>query len=544
MRNLWVAILSLAFILMLAGLPASAESTDSLAFSTDGVELSFVSNANSEYTYCPLTVTGSGKVTIYCQNGVAGLFGVKQTNGSFYAYYVLPLGAASPRSLYLHSGTYMVEVKTSGSQEVRLSAILDALPSDTEPNDAIAKAQYTLPASINGIIGRAWDNDQYTINVTERVGVTFIIESMNEEFYSSLILRNPSYAIVQDLAINPVVALDPGVYYLLMREAHGCPDTTAYTINASTFRCVDSLSIQPTEAKLEIGETITLKPTALPQDNDERIAFTSSVPSVATVTGDGVINALAAGTTTITCAVPSGASVDSVITVLKPTATRYKLPKTCKATRGFMYSMYGWLNYPSANRAPGDLKWKSSNGGVASITAEGILSCYKLGKVKITATNSKGKKFTTTLTVVSNQLKFNKPIVKKGYIGSYPKRVYYKGNSLNFEVFLYNHTKYNLRSSDYYFEVFDLAKSTSRPIIERYTYWHPGRIKKGTWKVFKISLDRSLYENYDLGLGQLYPVIYCGGFYIVKNARIQLGEPTLRKIGIVPHRADNTPDFM
>ena len=307
------------------------------------------------------------------------------------------------------------------------------------------------------------------------------------------------------------------------------PYTTAYEISASAFRCVDSLTVSPAEASLEVKQTRQLSLTALPANHEEAVTVQSSNPSVATVTSAGLVKAVKPGTVTIWYTVPSGASAKAVITVLKPEATSYKLPKTCKATIGFSYRMSDWLSLPSGTRAPSGLTWSSAQKSVASITTDGTVTCNKPGTAKITAVNRKGKKFATKLTVIPNQLNNTKPKGKSGYLSSYPKRVYYQGGFLYIEVFLYNNTKYNLRDPDaspYNFELYDLAKSAKTPIYRQVVDWDPGRIKKHSWKVFKIQLPRGPYDNCDLGLGQLYPLIYSeGDFYIVKSLRI--GEPVL-----------------
>jgi uncharacterized protein YjdB len=542
-RKIWLALLVSIFMLALAGPVASA--VDGPPLSTDGVAVSF-SPVSSYMRYeFPLTVTEDGKVTFHFYGGTLSVLDAKGAvaiwNASDYA----------DRWIYVCKGLYTARI-TSGyaSASVGLSATVEKMSADTEPNDTSSAAQQvSLPGTLKGIIGAQSDKDCFKFTVGARTGMNFSIVSADQYFPVSFNLYNAGGQRVKDLTVTQKVALNAGDYYLavnrLANAGDNSPYTTAYTISASAFRCVDSLTVSPAEAQLEIGQTLSLNLTALPANHEETITVTNGDPSVVTVTGAGLVKAVKPGTATIQFTAPSGASAQAVITVLKPVATSYKLPKTCKATRGFIYSMYGWLTLPSGTRAPSGLTWSSSKKSVATITKEGVLTCVNLGKTQITAVNGKGKKFKTTLTVISNQLKNDKPKGKKGYIISYPKRVYYLDSNLNIEVFLYNNTKYNLRTDiydGYIFELYDLAKSTSAPVLRRYVDWDPGRMKKYSWKVFKITLDRSLYDNCDLGLGQLYPLIYTEDeLYAVKG--IRPGGPMMRKPVIDPRRADAPSDF-
>ncbi len=545
MRKIWLAMLIGAFLLALTGTASAAVTGPAL--STDGVAVSYSPTSSYMRYEFPLTVTEHGKVTFHFYGGTLSVLDAKGCAALW------NVTSYADRSAYLSKGAYTARITTGvGSASVGLSATVEKMDSDTEPNDTPATAQQvSLPGSFKGIVGTDADKDYLKFTLAARTGLTFSISSVDESFPATFSLRSTGDTLLKNLTATPTIALDAGDYCMVVNRSWNVssylPYTTAYTVSVATFRCVDSLIVSPAEAQMEIGQTLQLQLTAQPSNHQETIAVTSSAPSVATVTSAGLVKALKPGTATIKFTAPTGASKSVVITVLKPVATSYKLPGTSKATRGFIYSMYGWLTLPSGTRAPtSGLKWSSSKKSVATITQEGVLTCNNLGKTQITAVNSKGKKFKTTLTVISNQLKNDKPKGKKGYIISYPKRVYYQDNNLNIEVFLYNNTKYNLRTDiydGYVFELYDLAKSTTSPVLRRYVNWDPGRMKKYSWKVFKITLDRGLYDNCDLGLGQLYPAIYTeDDFYIVKG--IRPGGPTLRKPVIDPRRADVPSDFM
>lgn len=78
---------------------------------------------------------------------------------------------------------------------------------------------------------------------------------------------------------------------------------------------VTSVSISQSAVEMKIGETVQLKATVLPADaTDKHITWTSSKQSVAIVTSDGLVSALAEGSSTIT-ATSGGKTAQCEVTV-------------------------------------------------------------------------------------------------------------------------------------------------------------------------------------------------------------------------------------
>ena len=81
---------------------------------------------------------------------------------------------------------------------------------------------------------------------------------------------------------------------------------------------MESISVEPETLTLAVGETSSLTVTVVPEDADYVLAFTSSNESVATVSAEGVVEALSDGTATIT--VEAGNfSAKCEVTVIVPT---------------------------------------------------------------------------------------------------------------------------------------------------------------------------------------------------------------------------------
>ena len=89
---------------------------------------------------------------------------------------------------------------------------------------------------------------------------------------------------------------------------------------------VTGITLDKTEASMIVGgETLTLTPTVAPGNaTDKSVTWSSSNEAVATVSNDGVVTAVAAGTATITVTTTDGAKTATcAVTVAAPAASTY-----------------------------------------------------------------------------------------------------------------------------------------------------------------------------------------------------------------------------
>lgn len=145
-----------------------------------------------------------------------------------------------------------------------------------------------------------------------------------------------------------------------------------------------SLKLNKTSGKLYVGSSLkklTLKATRT--NLTEAVVFTSSKPSVATVSQKGVVTAKKKGTTVITASVTQYGQTYSAtckVTVKKPT-----LSVVSKATVkvGKKYSL-------KVKATPtGTVKYTSSDTSVATVNKNGVIKGVKKGKAVITVTCNK-----------------------------------------------------------------------------------------------------------------------------------------------------------
>lgn len=146
------------------------------------------------------------------------------------------------------------------------------------------------------------------------------------------------------------------------------------------------------------GKKISLKATMNPIDSTDKIKWSSSKKSVATVK-NGKVTAKKTGTAVITAKTTSGKKVTCKVHVVKKAkkSTSIKLNKKQLTMKtGGRYELKAKVKPFNSTDI---VKWKSSNKKIATVDQFGTVKAKKAGKVKITATTSSGKKVTCVIKV-------------------------------------------------------------------------------------------------------------------------------------------------
>lgn len=168
-----------------------------------------------------------------------------------------------------------------------------------------------------------------------------------------------------------------------------------------------SVAIEPDNATLIVGETVSFTATGTLEDNTTidltaTGQWTSTATTVASVSG-GVVTALSAGTARISV-LASGTelSASAMVTVNIPAPTALvvepdsvQLPKGL--TRQFTATAV-FENGPSVD-VTSQVSWSSTNPGVASVDSMGLATSIVEGITSITATHPSGRSASATLVV-------------------------------------------------------------------------------------------------------------------------------------------------
>lgn len=216
-------------------------------------------------------------------------------------------------------------------------------------------------------------------------------------------------------------------------------DGSVATVNIKVTNLVQSITIEAKSATddfvIASGKSVTLKATVLPANaSNKKVTWSiTSGAEYAKISSSGVLTANKDLTSTVTVTVMataqdgSGVSNEQTVTV-KPLAQGVRILRDANGNKeptnttlvwdmaqDTQLSLYAWI-YPRT--ADDSVTWKSSSTKIASIDANGIVTCHKAGNVTITATanDGSGKKASFMLSVVKlmKELKLEGGVVAGG----------------------------------------------------------------------------------------------------------------------------------
>jgi uncharacterized protein YjdB len=169
---------------------------------------------------------------------------------------------------------------------------------------------------------------------------------------------------------------------------------------------VAAVSVTPASAALTVGQSAPLTATATDANGNvlsgRGITWSSGNSAVATVSAQGLVQAIGAGTTTIT-AKCEGKSADAQVVVTSPTpvpvASVAVSPSSTTIAIGATATLSATVRDASGATLSGrTVTWSTSAPQIASVSSSGVVTALAAGSATITAT-SEGKSGSATVTI-------------------------------------------------------------------------------------------------------------------------------------------------
>lgn len=152
------------------------------------------------------------------------------------------------------------------------------------------------------------------------------------------------------------------------------------------YRKATSISLDNTSFILPVGDSKKLKYSFAPSHARVSVRWTSSNPSVVSVSNDGTLTALKTGDASITATTDNGLTAKCKVKVL-PLPTQLALPETLIIDWSDSYKL-AVQSYPSESYL--DLEWTSSDESVVTVSANGEVKGIETGCATVTVTASNG----------------------------------------------------------------------------------------------------------------------------------------------------------
>ncbi len=192
----------------------------------------------------------------------------------------------------------------------------------------------------------------------------------------------------------------------------GIAGALAASCNSDVLKVIDVavVEIQGLPGELQAGSSAQV--TAIPKDDrgnrltGREVAWSSSNPGVASVSGNGLLTALTAGNTTITAS-SEGKSASGMVNVTPvPVASVIINPPAATLDIGVDVQLVATARSASGATLTGrPFTWETSDVSIASVTQAGVVTAHGIGTATITA-SAEGKVGASTITVIATKVAF------------------------------------------------------------------------------------------------------------------------------------------
>lgn len=198
-----------------------------------------------------------------------------------------------------------------------------------------------------------------------------------------------------DSAVFEGVCTLPNAPYVTLSYGSGLfRQTVDVTVADFTGTPVTGVTLSESSLSLSLGETLRLTAGVTPEDAaDKRVSFTSSAPAAATVTADGLVRAVAAGSSVITAVSVSDPSVKASCTVTVsaagPQSLQLSVPATLSVFGPAGAAQVTGVVYSDGSVVTDSLPqavFSTEPSGILRVTPGGVLTALAGGKATVTAT--------------------------------------------------------------------------------------------------------------------------------------------------------------
>lgn len=175
---------------------------------------------------------------------------------------------------------------------------------------------------------------------------------------------------------------------IVKNSVYNFVSTTEYHVIVSKAPVVTNISVDKT-VTLYVGDTYKYDPVIVEAGAKTSLTWTSNNPSVATISRDGILQALSVGTTNITCTAENGVTAQSVVTV-HPNMVSEVVLDNDELTLEIGNTTRLEATVLPENASNKQLFWTSSDPNVIMVGTNGLIVANKAGFAIVTASATDG----------------------------------------------------------------------------------------------------------------------------------------------------------
>lgn len=256
--------------------------------------------------------------------------------------------------------------------------------------------------NLTGVIGYRVD-DKVSYFIEDSTSIQLAIATQpTQTFTKKVSIQNPNLLFFSE-SKNTFSLLNVGTTKVIQSISLGSNamplETTVEIKSRATTLPITSITLNESNLTLDVGAQYRLQANIAPSNTTEKVTWSSSNSSVASVDQNGNVKALKVGTATIYAQSPSGIRASCFVTVKTPIIPISSIALNTTSRNMFLNSQFSLKATLSPSNTTEKITWSSSNGGVASVDQSGNVKALKAGTATIYAKSPSGKQATCSVKV-------------------------------------------------------------------------------------------------------------------------------------------------
>lgn len=295
---------------------------------------------------------------------------------------VLPTNASNQKVTWSSSDTTKATVSQDGVVTGKAQGYV-TITATSVNGGYTASCKILVVKSVTGI---KLDKATVTINVGKYATITPTVYPADATV-KTVYWTSSNYDVATVDTAGKVTAKAPGYAVITAKTKDG-----SYTAKTEVLviQPVTGVTLNKTSSYLNLNATMTLVPTISPANASiKSVTWSSSNPSIATVSSSGVVTGLKKGTVTITCKTTNGAKVATCTVAVVKRVTGISLNKE-EAILYFGRALSLSSTVYPIDASVQDVIYTSNDTNIATVSATGVVTPVNTGTTYIVATTKDG----------------------------------------------------------------------------------------------------------------------------------------------------------